>query len=56
MLLFGEKKGTRTRRDGNRSYVNYTSYSSDSRRERERREASSTRRLEGIEITVMVLS
>lgn len=44
MLLFGEKKGTRTRRDGNRSYVNYTSYSSDSRRERERKEASSTSR------------
>jgi len=33
MLLFGEAKGTRTRRDKNKSYVSYSSYS---RNERER--------------------
>lgn len=33
MLLFGEAKGTRTRRDKNKSYVSYSSYS---RGERER--------------------
>ena len=27
MLLFGERRGNRTRRDGNRSYTNYGSYS-----------------------------
>lgn len=31
MLLFGERQGSRTRRDGNKSYVNYGSYSGSKR-------------------------
>lgn len=37
MMLFGERKGTRTRRDGNRSYVSYNNYSSGSSRNRDDR-------------------
>lgn len=46
MLLFGEKQGSRTRRDGNRSYVSYNSYSSrrPDTRDSGRREVSSRNR------------
>lgn len=50
MLLFGEKRGTRTRREGNRSYTSYGSaYQSsirdrDKPRERDRRDISTTSR------------
>lgn len=47
MLLFGEKKGSRTRRDGGRSYVSYNSYSSSYRRDDrrdDRRDVSSRNR------------
>lgn len=40
MLLFGERKGSRTRRDQGRSYVSYNSYSSQQNRRDERREFS----------------
>ena len=36
MLLFGEKRGRNTRREGNRSYTSYGSYSRSSDRDRER--------------------
>lgn len=39
MLLFGEKKGSRTQRDRGRSYVSYNNYSSRDRRD-DRREFS----------------
>lgn len=45
MLLFGEKKGSRTRRSGDRSYVSYDRYSSRGRdRDKDRREVSSKNR------------
>jgi hypothetical protein len=37
MLLFGERKGSKTRRDKDRSYVSYNSYSSRDR-DRDRRD------------------
>ena len=37
MLLFGERKGSRTKRDGNRSFVNYGGMSSSSSYRREER-------------------
>ena len=42
ILLHGEQKGSRTRRDGGRSYVNYSGYSSPRRddRDRDRRDMS----------------
>ena len=33
MMLFGERRGSRTRRDGNRSYVSYNSFSGHDRRD-----------------------
>lgn len=38
MLLFGERKGNRTRRDQGRSYVSYNNYSSQNNRREDRRE------------------
>lgn len=40
MMLFGERKGSRTKRDGNRSYVSYGNYYSD--KKDGRREVSRT--------------
>lgn len=40
MLLFGERKGNRTRRDQGRSYVSYNSYSSQQPRRDERRDVT----------------
>ena len=39
MLLFGERRGSRTRRDGGRSYTSYGSYFQPSDRDRDRRPA-----------------
>jgi hypothetical protein len=45
MLLFGEKRGTRTRRDQGRSYVSYNNYSQGGRRdERDRRDTAAINR------------
>ena len=45
MLLFGERKGSRTKRDSGRSYVSYNNYSSSpSPRRDERREPSTKNR------------
>ncbi|MCX7817551.1 MAG: hypothetical protein N2317_08620 [Syntrophales bacterium] len=46
MFLYGERKGSRTRRENGRSYVSYNSYSSSSPRrdDRDRRDISSKNR------------
>lgn len=43
MMLFGERKGTKTRRDGNRSYVSYNSYSAPDNKRREMTQQSRAR-------------
>ena len=43
MVLYGEKKGSRTSRVGNRSIVNYNSISNGPRREERRTVSSNTR-------------
>jgi hypothetical protein len=43
MLLFGERKGSRTKREQGRSYVSYNSYSSNSPRREDRPDTSRNR-------------